>query len=174
MALLHCYLSRVLCLKRPQLMGIVNNVFPSAFLSQAFHQTVSWPPHSQCPPSSAPFKFHFDDPQDPPPPQFLELLKKVANVSSQAEAATHLDHSGFEANRDLICSAIWALREEWKPAFVAFKWGGKWHYFNEKVCNLMIWVLGTHGKFSTAWCIIRDMYRSSLSTRWAMLIMIDR
>uniref|UniRef100_A0A0R0G316 Pentacotripeptide-repeat region of PRORP domain-containing protein n=1 Tax=Glycine max TaxID=3847 RepID=A0A0R0G316_SOYBN len=100
---------------------------------------------------------------------FLELLKKVTHSSQQA-LGLHL--SGFQANRDLICSAIWVLREEWKPALLAFKWSC--HGNDEKVCNLMIWVLATHGKFSTAWCIIRDMHRSSLSTRQAMLIMIDR
>ncbi|MED6131553.1 hypothetical protein PIB30_010873 [Stylosanthes scabra] len=161
-------------LKSLQLKRIANNVL----LSQAFHQTLSSPSHSnsQCPPPppSAPFTFHFDGPQHPPPPRFLELLKKVATFSSQEEVATKLDHSGFEANNDLICCAIWALREEWKPALVAFNWGGKSHCFDEKVCNLMIWVLGSHSKFSTAWCIIRDMHRSSLSTRLAMLIMIDR
>ncbi|KAK7261035.1 hypothetical protein RIF29_27338 [Crotalaria pallida] len=129
-------------------------------VSQTFHQTPSLP--SQC--HSSPH---------PSLPQFIELLKRVSHSSSPAsESITLLDQSGLQPNRDLICSAIWALREEWKAAFVAFNWGNC--YDDEKVCNLMIWVLGTHAKFSTAWSLIRDMHRSSISTREAMLIMIDR
>ncbi|XP_027343466.1 pentatricopeptide repeat-containing protein At1g80880, mitochondrial [Abrus precatorius] len=161
--------------KRPQLfvplIGIstaTRNVFYP--LSHAFHQTLSLPSHSHCLSryDHAPFNFDFDL-DDPDLPQFLQFLKKLHHSSPQEEV---LPSSGFQANRDLVCSAIWALREEWKPAFLAFKWNC--HHNDEKVCNLMIWVLATHAKFSTAWCIIRDMHRSSLSTRQAMLIMIDR
>ncbi|ESW22811.1 hypothetical protein PHAVU_005G183000 [Phaseolus vulgaris] len=137
------------------------------FFSEALHQTVSLHSRSQNE-YHAPFDFDFNL-NDPSLPKFLELLKKIAHSSSQAEGL-HL--SSFQANRDLIGSAIWALREEWKPALLAFKWNC--HHNDEKVCNLMIWVSATHGKFSTAWCIIRDMHLSSLSTRQAMLIMIDR
>ena len=38
----------------------------------------------------------------------------------------------------------------------------------------MVWVLGNHRKFNTAWILIRDLHRSLMSTRKAMLIMIDR
>jgi len=145
------------------------------FSSEAFNQAVSL--HSRTRNQyHAPFDFDFDfdfdfnfNLDDPSLPEFLELLKKVAHSSSQAEG---LHSSSFQANRDLICSAIWALREEWKPALLAFKWNCR--YNDEKVCNLMVWVSATHGKFSTAWCIIRDMHHSSLSTHQAMLIMIDR
>lgn len=119
--------------------------------------------------------FHFhNDPQDPVLLQFLELLRKFAHFSSEAEATASLDESGIQANRDLVGSAIRALREEYKAAFLAFRWGEKWNCNDEEVYHLMIWVLGNHGKFSTAWCLIRDMLRSSLCTRRAMLIMIDR
>ncbi|KAJ1428482.1 Tetratricopeptide-like helical domain superfamily [Sesbania bispinosa] len=157
---LHLYLSRGLhaITKRPHL---VVPAFADVSSSQTFYQTVSLPSnsHSQCQNQHAPFNFNLDL-DDPALPQFLELLKKGLHLS------------GFQANRDLVCSAIWALREEWKPALRAFEWNP--HDNDEKVCNLMIWVLGTHGKFSTAWCIVRDMHSSSLSTRQAMLIMIDR
>ncbi|XP_014500612.1 pentatricopeptide repeat-containing protein At1g80880, mitochondrial [Vigna radiata var. radiata] len=146
------------------LMGIGSS---NKFSSEALHQTVSLHSRSQNQ-YHAPFDFNFNL-DDPLLPEFLELLKKVAHSSSQAEG---LRSSNFQANRDLICSAIWALREEWKPALLAFKWNC--HLNDEKVCNLMVWVSATHGKFSTAWCIIRDMHHSSLSTRQAMLIMIDR
>lgn len=85
-----------------------------------------------------------------------------------------LDESGIEANRDMLCSALWALREEWKLAFLAFKWGEKCGCSDEETFNFLIWVLGNHRKFNTAWCLIRDMHRSSMDTRRAMLIMIDR
>ncbi|KAF7814518.1 pentatricopeptide repeat-containing protein [Senna tora] len=157
-------------------------------LSQAFHQTVTIPSHS-LPPSFThlsvfhPFTtqalthpidfddndFHFDG-----DPQFLQLLKGVAHFSSEAEATPFLDGSGIRASRDLVGSAIWELREDSKAAFLVFKWGEKWNCNDEKVYQLMIWVLGNHKRFSTAWCLIRDMHRSSLCTRQAMLIMIDR
>lgn len=164
------YLSRWLhgIAKRSKLIGpVIGIASNSSFSSQALHQTVSLHCHPQSQ-DYAPFNFNFNL-DDPTLPQFLESLKKVANSSSQEEGL-HL--SDFEGNRDLICTAIWALREEWKPALLAFQWNC--HHNDEKVCNLMIWVLATHGKFSTAWCIIRDMHRSSLSTRQAMLIIIDR
>lgn len=130
--------------------------------SHAFYQTLTLPSHSQSQNQYAPFNFNFNlDFDDPTLLQFVELLK------TEAEA------EGFRANRDLICSAIWALREDWQHSLRAFKWNTHLHN-DEKVCNLMIWVLGTHAKFSTAWCIVRDMHRASLSTREAMLIMIDR
>ena len=119
-------------------------------------------------------KFQLRDPQDPALLHVLELLKKVAQFSSEIEATTFLDDSGIEANTNLVSSAIWALREEWKGAFFAFKWGEKWNCNDEQVFNLMIWILGNHAKFSTAWCLIRDMHRSSMCTRRAMLLMIDR
>ncbi|KAK4284625.1 hypothetical protein QN277_001430 [Acacia crassicarpa] len=152
-------------------------------LSQAFHQTVLLPSHSLKPTFSSlsqaikdPIdfiadEFHFHgDPRNP----VLELLRKVACNSSEAEAMAFLDELGIKANRDLIGSMIWELREECKAAFFAFKWGKKWDCNDENVYQLMIWILGHHQKFSTAWSLIQDMHRSSLCTRQAMLIMIDR
>ncbi|XP_020232243.1 pentatricopeptide repeat-containing protein At1g80880, mitochondrial [Cajanus cajan] len=165
---LHFYLSRafnVIAKPSQLIVPVIGIAISNSFSSQAMHQTVSLHSHSQSQ-DYAPFNFNSDDPTLP---QFLELLKRMAHSSPQAE---DLHLSGFQANRDFICSAIWALRDQWKPALLAFQWNC--HHNDVKVCNLMIWVLATHGKFSTAWCIIRDMHRSSLSTRQAMLIMIDR
>ncbi|CAI9280704.1 unnamed protein product [Lactuca saligna] len=50
----------------------------------------------------------------------------------------------------------------------------KWKCDNEKAWSLMIWVLGNHKKFNNAWCLIRDLYQSSMNTQRPMLIMIDR
>lgn len=85
-----------------------------------------------------------------------------------------LDESGIKATQGLVCSVIWALREEWRFAFLAFKWGDKWGIADEKTYELMIWVLGNHRKFNMAWCLVRDLYRSSMDTRRAMFIMMDR
>ncbi|TYH13422.1 hypothetical protein ES288_A06G138200v1 [Gossypium darwinii] len=113
---------------------------------------------------------------DPGPqePALLHLLKRVAHLSSETEAMASLDESGIKATLGLVCSVIWTLREEWRLAFLAFKWGEKWGSSGEKTYELMIWVLGNHRKFNTAWCLIRDLYRSSMDTRRAMFIMIDR
>lgn len=85
-----------------------------------------------------------------------------------------LDESGVEVKRDTVVLAIWELREEWKLAFLGFKWGEKWGCCDEEACSLMVWVLGSHRKFSTAWCLIRDLNQALMDTRRAMLIMIDR
>ena len=87
---------------------------------------------------------------------------------------TSLDDSGIEVNSEMIYSAVWELREEWRLALLAFKWSEKWGCADEKSRNLLIWVLGNHRKFNTAWCLIRDMHQSKVDTRTAMLIMIDR
>ncbi|KAF3450985.1 hypothetical protein FNV43_RR07074 [Rhamnella rubrinervis] len=127
------------------------------------------------------YPFEFDgnrlrtyDLPDPGVLQFLEILKGVADLPTEADAMSSLDESGIEANRDMLCSAIWALREEWKLAFLAFIWGDKCGCCDEGTFNLLIWVLGNHRKFNIAWCLIRDMHRSSMDTRRVMLTMIDR
>ncbi|XVF24646.1 hypothetical protein REPUB_Repub13aG0145000 [Reevesia pubescens] len=114
---------------------------------------------------------HDPDPQEP---ALLHLLKRVAHFSSEAEAMALLDDSGIKATQRLVCSVIWTLREEWRLAFLAFKWGEKWGSTSENTYELMVWVLGNHRKFNMAWCLIRDLYRSSMGTRRAMFIMIDR
>ncbi|XP_048140168.1 pentatricopeptide repeat-containing protein At1g80880, mitochondrial isoform X2 [Rhodamnia argentea] len=111
---------------------------------------------------------------DPQESTVVELLKQVSLLPTEAEVMESLKTSGIVPNGDLICSVVWALREEWRLAVLAFKWGDKWGCIDEKVLNLMTWMLGSHGKFSIAWCLIRDSHRSSVDTRQAMLVMIDR
>ncbi|KAK9025122.1 hypothetical protein V6N11_065019 [Hibiscus sabdariffa] len=119
----------------------------------------------------APPAVHDSDPQEP---ALLHLLKRFAHFSSETEAMASLNESAIKATPGLVCSVIWTLREEWRLAFLAFKWGDKWGCSGESTYELMIWVLGNHGKFNMAWCLIRDLYRSSMDTRRAMFIMIDR
>lgn len=103
------------------------------------------------------------------------LLKKFNGLPSQEEEAIGLlDNSGVEPNESLVYSMIWEFKEEWKISILLFKWGEKWNCNGGKIWSLIIWVLGNHKKFNIAWCLIRDMHRSSLDIRKAMLIMIDR
>ncbi|KAL8117432.1 hypothetical protein AgCh_015354 [Apium graveolens] len=101
-------------------------------------------------------------------------MKQFSGLPSEEEGLTLLDGSGVEANDGLVYSMIWELREDWKVSILVFKWGEKWNCNGGENWRLIIWVLGNHKKFNIAWCLIRDMYRSSLDTRKAMLIMIDR
>lgn len=105
---------------------------------------------------------------------FLERVQNAREFASGDEAIAFLDDSGVNPDKDFIFSVIWALREEWKLAFLVFKWGVKWDCVVEKTWCLMIWLLGNHNKFSTAWTVIHEVCRASKDTRQAMLIMIDR
>ncbi|XP_041992333.1 pentatricopeptide repeat-containing protein At1g80880, mitochondrial-like [Salvia splendens] len=107
-------------------------------------------------------------------PEFLERVQNAKDIASGDEAMAFLDDSGVEPDKDFIFSAIWALREEWKLAFLVFKWGLKWDCVVSKIWCLMIWLLGNHSKFSTAWTIVHELYRASKDARQAILIMIDR
>ncbi|GAV71446.1 PPR domain-containing protein/PPR_2 domain-containing protein/PPR_3 domain-containing protein [Cephalotus follicularis] len=117
-------------------------------------------------------KSHTRDPQEM---GLLQLLKRVAHSASEVEVMASLDDSGIKPSQDLIYSLIWALRDDWRLAFLAFKWGEKWGCCSdESVCNLMVSILGSHRKFNTAWCLIKDLNRSSMDVKRAMLIMVDR
>lgn len=104
----------------------------------------------------------------------IEAIQKADQFSSKDEAIEVLDKAGVKPKQDLVYWAIWDLRGEWKLAFLVFKWGEKWGCLGGKVWALMIWVLGNHRKFSTAWCLIRELHRSSMDIRRPMLVMIDR
>ncbi|GMI86089.1 hypothetical protein like AT1G80880 [Hibiscus trionum] len=163
--------------------------FPSSstqhLFSLAFHQTFSIPSqnplftsnfstHQSLSSQTQNYPFEIAPPAihdaDPQQPALLHLLKRFAHFSSETEAMASLNESGIKATPGLVCSVIWTLREEWRLAFLAFKWGCS----GESTYELMIWVLGNHRKFNMAWCLIRDLYRSSMDTRRAMFIMIDR
>lgn len=106
--------------------------------------------------------------------KLCNLIKHFNGVPSEEEAITLLDSSGVEPSDSLVYSMIWEFREDWKISILLFKWGEKWNCNGGKNWSLIIYVLGNHKKFNIAWCLIRDMHRSSMDTRKAMLIMIDR
>ncbi|XP_073146411.1 pentatricopeptide repeat-containing protein At1g80880, mitochondrial isoform X2 [Henckelia pumila] len=106
--------------------------------------------------------------------EILERVKKTKDLHSGDEAIAFLDASNVKPNENLVLSLIWALREEWKLAFLAFKWGEKWDCVVEKTWYLMIWLLGNHKKFSTSWALIHELHKASRDTQQALLILIDR
>ncbi|GJR16724.1 pentatricopeptide repeat-containing protein [Tanacetum coccineum] len=104
----------------------------------------------------------------------VKFLRSSVSLEG-VESDDFLDGSGVKPSEDLISLVIWELRDEWKLAFLVFKWGRKWRCCDEKSWRLMIWVLGNHKKFSNAWCLIKDLYRdSSMDTQLPMFILIDR
>ncbi|KAI3671489.1 hypothetical protein L1987_87227 [Smallanthus sonchifolius] len=103
----------------------------------------------------------------------VKLLRSNFNPEG-GESMDVLDGSGIKPSEGLINSVIWGLRDDWKLAFLVFKWGQRWRCSDEKAWSLMIWVLGNHKKFNTGWCLIRDLYQTSMDTQHPMLIMIDR
>ncbi|XP_027121851.1 pentatricopeptide repeat-containing protein At1g80880, mitochondrial-like [Coffea arabica] len=106
--------------------------------------------------------------------ELTELIQKAKNFDSGDEALDFLDKGGVKPNKYLIFSSMFALRKEWKLAFLLYKWGERWDCVDEMVRCLMIWVLGNHTKFGTAWSLIHDLHKNSVDTKEALLIMIDR
>ncbi|KFK42476.1 hypothetical protein AALP_AA2G261900 [Arabis alpina] len=104
----------------------------------------------------------------------IDFIRQVSELESEADAMVSLKESAFELNHESLYTLIWELRDEWRLAFLGFKWGEKCCCNDQEVCDLMIWVLGNHQKFNIAWCLIRDMFNVSRDTRKAMFIMMDR
>lgn len=155
------------------------------YFSQAFHQTpCTHTPHISSSPLHTHIQYRITDfldyahetPEDAQPGLggFLERVQNAKDIASGDEAIAFLDESGIKPEKDFIFSAIWALREEWKLAFLVFKWGVKWDCVVDKTWCLMVWLLGNHNKFSTAWTVVHELYGASKDARQAMLIMIDR
>ncbi|EPS69945.1 hypothetical protein M569_04816 [Genlisea aurea] len=104
----------------------------------------------------------------------VERIQKAKYFASGNEALAFLDDSGVKPDADLVVSLIWELKQDWKLAFLVYKWGEKWDCIVEKVWCSMIWVLGSHRRFSTAWSLIRQLSDAAEDTQQAMLIVIDR
>ncbi|WCJ40341.1 Tetratricopeptide repeat (TPR)-like superfamily protein [Euphorbia peplus] len=158
----------------------------SSFFSAAFHKTLSV--HPQNPLHFLSFRSfstrNINDPfellhhriliRDPLKSGLLGSLKNAAFSPSEAEALLAVDDSGIQPDTNLVYSAIWELKQDWKLAFLAFKWGEKWGCIDDKSYELLVWILGNHRKFNIAWTLVRDLYRSAMNTQQAMLILIDR
>lgn len=106
--------------------------------------------------------------------KFVQNIQKAKDFASGDEAISFLDDLGIKPNKDFILSAVWALREEWKLAFLVVKWGKKWGCSTEKAWHMMVWLLGNHQKFCTAWSVISDIHSAKMDTEQAILILIDR
>lgn len=106
--------------------------------------------------------------------EFIGLLEKAKDFASGDEAIAFLDQYSVKPSKDFVFLVIWALRDQWQLAYLAFKWGEKWECIVEETWCLVIWVLGNHKKFSIAWALISDLVRNSVDVQEAVLIMIDR
>lgn len=113
-------------------------------------------------------KSHFDV------SELVGIVQKASDFGSGDEVMLFLDECGVKPNQDLVLLVIWELRDQWKLAYLLFKWGEKCKCLAGNTWCLMIWILGNHGKFSTAWSLIRDLLQMSTSIHEAALIMIDR
>lgn len=106
--------------------------------------------------------------------QFVGIIQKANDFDSGDEAMLFLDECCAKPNNDVVFLVIWELRNLWKLAYLLFKWGEKCKCLEENTWCLMIWILGNHGKFSTAWSLIRDLLQMSIDIQEAVLVMIDR
>jgi len=105
--------------------------------------------------------------------ELVELVRKTKHCASKKEAIDFLGSSGIEIDANQVCFGIWALRDDWELALLAFEWAEKWGCINDKVSGLIVWVLGSHQKFDVAWSLIRDLHQQ-VDTRQAMLAIIER
>lgn len=106
--------------------------------------------------------------------ELIESAQKAKKFQSGDEALDFLDKSGLKPTKDVIFSTILSLREEWKLAFLVFRWGERWDCISRKTCCLITWILGNHRKFGIAWTVISNLNKKSRDTQQAILIMIDR
>ncbi|KAK4800398.1 hypothetical protein SAY86_020885 [Trapa natans] len=118
--------------------------------------------------------FHHGSPDRSKEQDLVDLLREAATLPLEPESMESIERLGIDQTPELVFSVIEKLREEWRPALLAFKWGQKRDCINEETYNLMVYILGSHGKFSIAWCLIRDIHQIKKNTRRAMLTMIDR
>lgn len=152
------------------------DIITSCSSARAFHQALLERLWGPCFP---PLKLlnasiHYGDPVGLQERDLVDLLREAASLPLEPKSMESLESSGMEPTSELVFSVMEKLREEWRPALLAFKWGQKRDCIDEKACNLMVNILGSHEKFSIAWCLIRDFRRMKMDTRRAMLIMIDR
>ncbi|GAB2293676.1 hypothetical protein Dimus_027889 [Dionaea muscipula] len=162
-----------------------------SYFSQTFHQTLAVSPftltyrlyssthrpfdfRNPCPIDFSEFKCQSNEKEESRAARLVESARKAKDLASKRGALRLLDDSGVEANDSLVCRAMWALRDDWELAMLVFKWGERQGCSGVRALGFVVWVLGSHQKFSVAWDLIRQSYRSAADTRTAMLIMIER
>lgn len=107
---------------------------------------------------------------------FFQLLSQAKSLSSSPRDALAFlrASSDVEITRDLVCKALWELRWDWESALLALRWAEE-HVLNcPWAWHLMLWVLGREGRFDLAWWLVRRLYRKSILTQRAMVIMMER
>ncbi|XP_068653295.1 pentatricopeptide repeat-containing protein At1g80880, mitochondrial [Aristolochia californica] len=104
--------------------------------------------------------------------QFIELLKQTKQLSISEEAISFLKQSGMQPTEEVVYAMMWELRNEWKLAFLAFRWGGTYLSNTQRCWNFMTWILAKKKKFNIAWQLVLEMHRLNVSARKALLIMI--
>nr|XP_016474941.1 PREDICTED: pentatricopeptide repeat-containing protein At1g80880, mitochondrial-like isoform X2 [Nicotiana tabacum] len=188
---LRIYKTRPLAFKH--IIGSIAPQYPSLFASQPFfgafrqpfvrtcHTTPAKPPFFSSGNSTCYEIINFDKYVDTlreksqlDVSQFVGIIQKANDFGSGDEAMLFLDECCAKPNNDVVFLVIWELRNLWKLAYLLFKWGEKCKCLEENTWCLMIWILGNHGKFSTAWSLIRDLLQMSIDIQEAVLVMIDR
>ncbi|MQL89264.1 hypothetical protein Taro_021837 [Colocasia esculenta] len=108
-------------------------------------------------------------------PDVLQLVSRArGECSSKEEAMSLLRDSEIELNGDMLSSAIWELRGDWKSAILAFHWGEECLSSCARAWHLMIWVLARNGKFNIAWLLVRQMYRLKILSQRPFTILMER
>nr|XP_010912182.3 pentatricopeptide repeat-containing protein At1g80880, mitochondrial [Elaeis guineensis] len=107
---------------------------------------------------------------------FFQLLSQAKSLSSSPKEALAFlrASSGVKITRDLVCKALWELRWDWESALLALRWAEEHVLGCPWAWHLMLWVLGKQGRFDLAWWLVRRLYRKSILTQRAMVIMMER
>ncbi|CAL9063077.1 unnamed protein product [Musa banksii] len=107
---------------------------------------------------------------------FLQLLTQAKSLSSsRKEALAFLRaSSGVALNLGLVCKALWELRGDCELAFLAFRWAEECVADCRWAWHLMIWAMGKQRRFDLSWYLVRKMYKTSVLTQRAMVIMMER
>lgn len=106
---------------------------------------------------------------------FIQILSSAKSLSSSPKQALSLlnSSSAVELRKELVCKAMWEVRQDWELALFAFRWGEEcvanypwaWHFIIQVVCK--------KERFDLAWVLVRRMYRNGILTQRAMVIIME-
>ncbi|XP_020596141.1 pentatricopeptide repeat-containing protein At1g80880, mitochondrial [Phalaenopsis equestris] len=161
---------------------LCSTFFPSfsRFCNSHFYNSLSF--HFPSSPEAEDSDFDSDSSEStsnflsPDLPLSLHLLSQAkSKFSTHDEALAFLRSSSVaRPTKGLLCSVLWELRRDWESAFLAFRWAGDCVLESPWAWHLLIWVLGKQRRFDLAWMVLRRMHRKSLSTRRALIVMMER